>query len=490
MIGVITYRILVLTALAISVSAKSLAGIRGDRPNIVFILADDLGWADLPVYGNRFNEAPNLAQLAKEGMRFTEAYASAPVCSPSRASIMSGQYPARVGVVDFIPGHWRPYEKMQVPINRTQYLPAQVETFAEALQDAGYATGYFGKWHLGEGEEMENLHPLNQGFEVANTGKGYYGGRFTPSREGNPEKRFSERITDFGVEFIQKQKDQPFFLFLSHFDVHVQLNADQDLIDKYLGKDKVEGYPCNAVYAAMIAHIDHSVGRVMEKLESVGLSEQTIVVFFSDNGGLVSRYDKRTLLANSRQEVYRHGPLQYIASSNLPLRGEKGTVYEGGIRVPLLLKWPGKIKPGSVSGALVSSVDLYPTFLEMADVEMPREQVMDGESILPALLSDRYDPDRALYWHYPVYHHGVPAGAVRKGDWKLIEDQVSGSVSLYHLSSDIGESTDLSAQYPKKTGELYEQLKQWQKDIGAELPRPNADYDDDRRLEWGIHPDR
>lgn len=485
-------KVLIFLAVAVllSVSVKAQAGAKSKRPNIVFILADDLGWADLPVYGNRFNEAPNLTRLAEEGMRFTEAYAAAPVCSPARASIMSGQYPARVGVTDFIPGHWRPYEKVRVPVNRTQYLPPQVYTFAEALRDAGYMTGYFGKWHLGDGKGMENMHPLNQGFEIANTGQGYYRNHFTPSRVEGSEKRFSDRITDFGIEFIQKYRDKPFFLFLSHFDVHVQLNADRDLIDKYLRKDKVEGYPCNAVYAAMTEHIDHSVGRIMEKLESAGLSRQTIVVFFSDNGGLISRYDKKLLVANPRREIYRGDPLQYIASSNIPLRGEKGTVYEGGIRVPLLVKWPDKVKPGSVSQALVSSVDFYPTFLELANVKMPGKQTIDGESILSALLSGHHDPERTLYWHYPVYHHDVPAGAVRKGDWKLIEDQVSRSVSLYNLKSDLGESMDLSVLYPRKKEELYKLLKQWQKDTGAELPRPNPGFDENKRFEWGTHPDR
>ena len=481
-----TYRIWVLPAIAVlmTMGVRSQPESGSQRPNIVFILADDLGWADLPVYGNRFNEAPNLTRMAEEGIRFTEAYAAAPVCSPARASIMSGQYPARVGIIDFIPGHRRPYEKVQVPENRTQYLPPQVYTFAEALTDAGYVTGYFGKWHLGEGKGMEKMHPLNQGFETANTGQGYYRSRFTPSRDEGREKRFSERITDFGIEFIQKNRNRPFFLFLSHFDVHVQLNADKPLIDKYLRKEKTEGYPCNAVYAAMVEHIDRSVGRIMKELESAGLSERTIVFFFSDNGGLISRFDKKPLIANPRKEIYQDDPLQYIASSNLPLRGEKGSVYEGGIRVPLLVKWPGKIKAGSVSGELVSSVDFYPTFLELAEVKMPDRQTIDGESVVPVLLSDRYNPERALYWHYPVYHHDVPTGAVRKGDWKLIEDQVSGSVSLYHLKSDLGETTDLSGLYPRKREELYGLLKQWQKDTGAELPRPNPGFDKDKRFEW------
>lgn len=467
-------------------------GVSGQQrqPNIVFILADDMGWADLPVYGNRFNEAPNLTRLAAEGMRFTEAYAAAPVCSPSRAAIMSGQYPARVGVIDFIPGHWRPYEKVRVPTNRTQYLPPEVYTMAEALKDVGYATGYFGKWHLGEGKGQEEMHPLNQGFEEANTGQGYRNTPFRPARAEGESKRFSERITDFGIEFIEKHQDKPFFLFLSHYDVHVQLEADRDLIDKYLRKEKVIGYPCNAIYAAMIEHIDRSVGRILDKLDQAGLSEQTIVVFFSDNGGLISRFDRKPLLAESMRSIYENNPLQYIASSNAPLRGEKGTVYEGGIREPLLVKWPGKIAPGSVSDALVIGVDFYPTFLELAGVGRKQDQVLDGESFVPELLSGKHNPERAIYWHYPVYHHAVPAGAIRKGKWKLIEDQVDGTLSLYNLDADISESRDLSMLFPEEKRELYSLLKQWQEEVGARNPRPNPDFNEERRFEWGVHPNR
>src|SRR5690606_35366100 len=213
-------------------------------------------------------------------------------------------------------------------------------------------------------EGMDKMHPLKQGFEIANIGNGYYGSRFTPSREENKERRVSERITDCGVKFIQKNRNKPFFLFLSHFDVHVQLNADKSLVNKYLKKDKKEGDPCNPVYAAMVEHIDQSVGQIMETLENLGLSSQTIVFFFSDNGGLISRFDKKNLLAKPWRKIYQQNPLQYTATSNLPLKGEKGSVFEGGIRVPLLVKWPGNIRPGSISGAPMSSIDFYPTFLE------------------------------------------------------------------------------------------------------------------------------
>lgn len=457
------------------------------KPNIVFILADDLGWADLPIYGNRFNEAPNLDALAGQGMRFSNAYAACPVCSPTRASIQSGQYPARVGVIDFIPGHWRPFEEVVVPQNRTQYLPGEIVTMAESLKKAGYKSGYFGKWHLGEGKGQL---PSAQGYDSSYVycGGGFYTPQFIPELKPAPRGRLSEVLTDLSVDFIEKHKAEPFFLFLAHYDVHVQLDADKDLIGKYLKKDKVEGYPCNAVYAAMVEHVDRSVGRVLQKLDQLGLAEKTIVVFYSDNGGLISRFDKIPLLDKNSLSVYKDSPLKYVATSNAPLRAEKGTVYEGGVREPLIVRWPGRIKPDSVSQALVSSVDFYPTFLALAGAQPPRGQILDGESILPALLKDQYDPERAIFWHYPVYHHDVPAGAVRKGDWKLVQNQVSGSVALYNLSADLSESTDLKALYPAKAKELQELLENWQRSVGAEFPVPNPDFDPGRRFEWGRHP--
>jgi arylsulfatase A len=457
------------------------------RPNIVFILADDLGWSDLPVYGNTFNEAPHIDKLASEGVRFTNAYAACPVCSPTRASIQSGQYPARVGVIDFITGHWRPYEEVIVPKNRTQYLPEEIVTIGEVLKDAGYSTGYFGKWHLGNNPEH---HPLNQGYDEANVGQGYYNVSFNPPREINSPKRLSELLTDFGESFIENNKDNPFFLFIAHYDVHVQLDADQDLIDKYLNKERKDNYPGNVVYAAMIEHLDRSVGRIVAKLEETGLEENTIIIFYSDNGGLIGRFDKIPLLAKDKLPVYENDPLQYIASSNAPLRAEKGTVYEGGIREPLIVKWPAKIKKGRISEALVTSVDFYPTLLEMAGAEKPAEQVLDGKSLMPELLDDYYNSDRAIFWHYPVYHHDVPAGAVRKGDWKLIENQVSGKVSLYNLRADISEAMDLSELYPEKTTELKALLQNWQEEVNAEFPVPNPEFDEAQRFEWGVHPDR
>jgi len=485
-------KVLTIAAMFILSSCKGKPAdkLNGSRPNIVFILADDMGWSDLPVYGNLFNEAPNLTKMAKNGMRFTNAYAACPVCSPTRASIMSGQYPARVGITDFITGHWRPYEEVIVPKNRTQYLPLEIYTLGEAMRDAGYATGYFGKWHLGG----TKYYPKNQGFDVSNVyqGGGYFdfADRMEVPVDISSGTYLSETLTDLGLDFIDKHGENPFFLYLAHYDVHVQLDADSLLIEKYLHKEKVGGYPCNAVYAAMVEHVDNSVGRVLDKLDELGLTENTLVVYFSDNGGLISRFDKIPLLADSKQYIYEGDTLLYVASSNKPLRAEKGTVYEGGIREPLIVQWPGKIRGGQVSDAIISSVDFFPTFAGLAGVDLPASQVFDGESFLNILAGGVYDGERAIFWHYPVYHHDSPASAIRKGDWKLIHYLHNDTRFLYNLAEDIGEHTDLSRQYPGKTDELYQLLVEWRGEVKAEMPVPNPDFDQERRYQWGKHPDR
>ncbi|RLD71241.1 MAG: arylsulfatase [Bacteroidetes bacterium] len=463
----------------------------GARPNIIFILADDMGWADLPVYGNLFNEAPNLTRMAEEGIRFTDAYAACPVCSPTRASIMSGQYPARVGITDFITGHWRPYEELIVPSNRTQYLPEEIITMGEIMKDAGYATGYFGKWHLG----FEDRHqPGNQGFETVNVYKGggffSYASRMSTPIQVEPGTPLSEALTDLSLDFIRDHQENPFFLYLAHYDVHVQLDADSILIEKYLDKEKVEGYPCNAVYAAMVEHVDNSLGRIFRELEELELVESTLVIFFSDNGGLISRFDQIPLLAKERQHIYEGDTLLYVASSNAPLRAEKGTVYEGGIREPFIAWWPGQLEAGKVNSSLISSVDFLPTFAELAGVVLPDEQVFDGISLVGLLEGAEPDPDRAIFWHYPVYHHDEPASAIRKGKWKLIHNLVNDQRYLYNLENDIGETTDLSQSEQEITNELYDILEAWRDDCEAEFPVPNPGFIPEGRYEWGRHPDR
>jgi len=460
-----------------------------NRPNIIFIMADDLGGRDLPVYGNPINESPNIDKLASQGMLFSNAYA-APVCSPTRASIQSGQYPARVGIFDFIPGHWRPYEEVTVPHHEVQHLTDDIITIGDAMQEVGYKTAYFGKWHLGNNEEYL---PNSRGYDKAHiyAGGGYYHPKFLPEYVAQENIRLSEILTNMGINFIKENRKEPFFLFISHYDVHVQLDADRDLIDKYLEKEKDPDYACNAVYAAMIEHIDNSVGAIINAVDELGLSDNTLFIFFSDNGGVDKRFDHVPLLGGDSRDIYPEGhPLRFIATSNAPFRAGKGTLYEGGIRVPLIVRWPGKIKPGSQSEAIVSSVDFYPTFLELAGGMKPMNQVLDGFSLIPALTKNKFDPEREVFTHYPVYHHEQPMSAVRKGNWKIVENLVTGEFDLYSLKYDVNEMTDLKYSFPEKYLEMKQVLKEWQDKTGAQMPVPNPLFDPGKRYEWGINPYR
>ena len=426
--------------------------------NFVFILIDDMGWPDVGCYGSEFHETPNIDRLARQGMRFTDAYAACPVCSPTRASILSGQYPARVGVIDFISGHWRPYEKLRVPKNRTQYLPLDIVTISEALKSAGYVSAMIGKWHLGGKEHT----PEKQGFDfVRQQGKNLNDKRVTA-------------YTDYAIQFIEQNRTKPFFLYLSHNTVHIPLEARKELVEKYQNKSKPPTGVNNATYAAMVEHLDRNIGRLLQKIDNLKLRDNTMVIFFSDNGGL-------------RQMFRKTGP---IVSSNAPLRDEKGTLYEGGIREPLNVRWPGVVKPGSACSVPVTSVDFYPTFLEITGVTKPDRQALDGQSMVCLLKQKDGNQERAIYWHYPVYHHSSPAGAIRQGDWKLIEFFDGGRLELYNLKDDIGEKNNLVASMPKIAKELHQKLAAWRKSVHAAMPQPNPDFDSAKRYEWGVHPDR
>ena len=447
-------------------AASGVAQAHGKTPNIVFFLVDDLGWADLPCYGNGFLETPNIDRLAAQGLRFTDAYAACPVCSPTRASIMSGQYPAHVGVTDFIPGHWRPYAKLLAPRNRTQYLPHEIETVAESLKKAGYTTGAFGKWHLGGAKYF----PKTQGFDeaVVTTGWGHFANQSFPDQGYGEEDYLSEVLTDKAEAFIKAHKGDPFFLYLAHFGVHIPLEARDRLVKKYEAKAKAYPDACHPTYAAMIEHIDESLGRVLDTLDAQGLTENTLLVFFSDNGGLHQRFDGK----------------DEIVTSNAPLRDEKGSLYEGGIREPLLVRWPGVTQAGGVCAAPVSSVDFYPSFLEAAGAPTP-DQPLDGVSLLP-LLQGGAELDRdAIFWHYPHYHHSTPACALRAGDWKLIHFFEEDRLELYNLREDIGEKSNLAEEYPDRAAALKARLDAWRKSVNAAMPSPNPDYDPARAGEWG-----
>jgi len=445
------------------------------KPNIVFILADDLGWSDLPIYGNKFNEAPHIDRLAARGMRFTNAYAAGPVCSPTRLSILSGQYPIRMGMVDFIPGHWRPYEKLVVPINRYQYYPLENVSFAEQLKALGYKTGYFGKWHLG----AKQYHPNNQGFDeaIVSASWGFFSDSFvlSPKRPVNTDDYLTDVITDLSLDFISRNKDVPFMAFISHFAVHLPLEAREEKIEKYKNKAPDENYPSNPVYAAMIEHLDDNVGRVVAKLKQLGIYDETIIIFYSDNGGLYQIFDQRN---------------NTIITDNSPLRGEKGMIYEGGIRVPLVVSWPDQIPKGSLSHELVDSSDFYPTFIELAGGQQPLVQVNDGISLVDYFLKRAPSKDRDLFWHYPVYHHGTPASAIRRGPYKLIRDYQTEGYELYNLEDDISESNNLALALPELTSSMAKALDQWLLNMNAAMPTPNPRFDPANSREWGIHPSR
>jgi uncharacterized sulfatase len=459
-------------AVALAAGAKASAKNSARKPNFVFFLIDDLGWSDVGCYGNKFNETPNIDRLAAQGMRFTDAYAACPVCSPTRASIVSGQYPARVGIIDFITGHWRPFEKLTVPINRQQYLPLKSVTLAESLKKAGYACGAFGKWHLGGKGRL----PDAQGFDtmmVAGGGR-HFGNFTTPNMKLTKDDYLAEAITAKGVKFIEDNKDRPFFLYVMHYAVHIPLQARKKLVAKYEKKTKPPTGVNNPIYAAMVEHVDDSVGGILAKLDELKLADNTVVVFFSDNGGL-------------RRHFKKIGP---IVTTNAPLRDEKGTLYEGGIREPLIVRWPGKVKTGSTCSEVVTSVDFYPTFLDIAGAKEPAEHVLDGRSITGLLAGGgKLDRD-AIYWHYPVYHHSTPAGAIRQGAWKLIEffDTGPSRFELYNLKDDIGESRNLAENMPDKVKELQQKLTAWRKSVNARLPKKNPDYDPAKADQWGRHP--
>ena len=438
-----------------------------DKPNILFILIDDMGWADVGCYGNKFNETPNIDRLAGEGMRFTDAYAACCVCSPTRASILTGKYPATLHLTDFIPGHRRPWAKLAVP-KFNQALPLEEATIAEVLEPAGYVSASFGKWHLGRA-----LHyPDKQGFDDwLVTGGGHFAPRLRcqPPMDLEPGAALTDVLTEQAERFVEANRDRPFFLYLSHFAVHIPLQAKKELIAKYEAKPKPAKGVNHPIYAAMLESVDQSVGRLMRKLDDLKLADRTVVFFVSDNGGL--------------RQMYRGtGP---IVTSNAPLRSEKGTLYEGGIRVPAIVRWPGVVEPGSTCSVPVTTVDFLPTMLDAANVTTVSPLKVDGISLIPLLKGAKDLPRDAIYWHYPHYHHSTPAGAVRAGDYKLIEFYENGRLELYNLADDIGEEHNLADEMPARAGELRDKLARWRASVNAQMPTPNPDFDATRDHVWG-----
>ena len=441
--------------MSVGAETRGVCGENRGVPNIVLILADDLGWAELQCYGNTFNETPNLDRLAARGMRFTQAYAAAPVCSPFRVSLMSGQWPARVGITDYL----RPKDP--------KHLPTSHVTLAEALKGAGYATGMMGKWHLtgyanaGAVEVPPGKHGFDEVLVSENRGIGggsyfhpYHFNREIRRRLPEPEY-LTDRLNLEAVEFIERHKDEPFFLYKSHYAVHTRLNGKPELVAKYENKPGAgKGFRAkknNPHLAAQLETIDEGVGMIVAKLEELDLAKNTVIIFMSDNGG------------------------ESGVTSNAPLRAGKSTLYEGGIREPLIVCWPGKVSPGKVCDVPVCSVDFYPTLCEMASVRPAAEQHLDGLSFAPLLRGRQTELDRdALYWHYPIarphFLGGRSGGAVRRGDWKLIEFYDKGEVELYNVVRDIGEKHNLAAEQPDEVARLRKMLADWREDVGAIFP--------------------
>lgn len=511
------FRVIVFHCLfAVILTNTALANSR--PPNVVFFLVDDLGWRDVGCYGSTLYETPNIDQLAKEGTQFTQGYAACHVCSPTRASILTGKYPARLHLTDWLPGRIDyPFQKLK-HIRSRQQLSEKEVTLASALKAHGYRTAIFGKWHLGE----EPAGPLARGFDVQvpkwNKGWPRVGYHAPFQLEGLKDKKgdyLTDRLTDEALKFIDQNKNRPFFLYLSHFAVHDPIQGRADLVEKYqkkLTRKKVSQSPAfvlegnpddanplsrtqlnrlikqpthrgyrvlpkrtvkikqhqdNVQFAAMVESMDESLGRVMTKLNTLGLDDDTIVIFFSDNGGMSGANfgrPTRVVAANRLDAAF--------STSNLPLRGAKGWLYEGGIRVPMIVKWPAMKKQEKVCEEPVISTDFYPSILEMAGLPARSKQHLDGVSFTAGLKGKPFKRG-AIYWHFPHYsNHGMqsPGGAIRLGDYKLLEYFENGTVQLFNVNTDMGEQHDLAKVQPKKAAELLGKLHRWQKSVVAQIP--------------------
>jgi arylsulfatase A-like enzyme len=426
-------------------------------PNIVYILLDDLGWTDLGSFGSAFYETPHIDRLATQGMRFTQAYTACTVCSPTRASIMTGKYPARLHITDWIPGNRVPNTKLRIP-NWVQHLPLEEKSIARALKAAGYVSASIGKWHLGG----PSYFPEKHGFDLNRGGcdKGHPPSYFSPYKipnleDGPPGEYLTDRLTQEAIRFIEASQDRPFFLYLPHYAVHKPIQAKAAVIEKYRAKAKPGADHTNAGYAAMIESADDSVGRILARLDELKLSSNTVVILTSDNGGLLE------------------------VTSNKPLRDGKGSAYEGGVRVPLIVRWPGVVREGSVCEIPIISQDGYPTLLELAGLAPDPGQILDGQSLVPLLKQEGRFEREALFWHYPHYipKESTPYSAVRQGDFRLIEFLEDGRLELYNLKTDLGETKNLASSMPEKAEELRKRLADWRVAVGAQMPAINPDYD-------------
>lgn len=458
-------------ALGLSLLSAKATAVLPPKPNIILFLVDDMGWTDAGCLGSQFYETPHLDRLAASGVRFTDAYASCAVCSPTRAAILTGKAPARLHLTDWIPGEGSPKKgRWRVP-DWQQNLPQSEVTLAEALKGRGYATASIGKWHLGG----PAFHPQHQGFDlnIAGGDIGHPASFFWPygdqrsahrvphlaDQGGHSGEYLTDRLTDEALRFVETNKDRPFFLYLAHYALHAPLMGKEALVEREKGRPGQRGQS-NAVYAAMIQSVDESLGRLLRWLDERRLADRTIILFTSDNGGAVH---------------FGTPP----ATSNTPLRLGKGYPYEGGLRVPLILRVPGLAREGSVCQTPVISHDFFPTLLELAGA-LPNaaDSNLDGVSLIPLLRDDKPGARDALFWHYPHYWFGThvtPYSATRVGDWKLIHFYEEDRDELYNLRDDLGETTDLAAKHPDKRAELRSRLDTWLEQVDAQLPRPKPE---------------
>jgi len=416
-------------------------------PNILFILTDDLGIRDLGAYGSDYHHTPQLDALAAQGVRFTDAYTASPICSPTRASVLTGRYPQRVHLTDALPWDRLPENPQLVPPNHLKELPSGYPTFAQALREAGYRTALFGKWHLGnEHQFFEQGKHHEYGFDEA----------FDMHwRVINEEDKGMEGLTGKALEFIERNREQPFALALFHHTPHVPLACPPEF--EAFFDDKPKGtLHHNQKYAGMLYHLDVSIGRLLDQLEALGLSENTVVIFTSDNGGLAN------------------------LTNNHPYRSGKATLYEGGIRVPLIIRWPGRIPAGLVSDAVINSTDYYPTFLEMAGLPLEPAAHLDGIGIMSLLAGEAPDEARTVFWHLPHYRHEGPQSALRSGNWKLLHKMLTDSFELYDLAQDPGESNDLSTVYPEVKQTLCAKLENHLAEAEAQRMHPNPQWNPHR----------
>lgn len=430
--------------------------------NVVFILADDMGWNQVGYNGTTFYETPNVDRIAAEGLIFSNAYSANPVCSPTRASIMTGKNPARLHLTNYIPGNPYPYAKLTTPVI-IDGLPLAEVTLAELFKAHGYVTGHFGKWHLNADKNYvpgRPKDPGSQGFDEVFTS-------VKPTEDADPssDAHHAVEITERTLKFIEENRDHPFFAYVAHHVVHRPIMEKPALVSKYEAKPGSGDPVNNPIMGAMIETMDNGIGRILAKLDELGLTGKTIVVFYSDNGGFEQLQDQA------------------------PFRGGKAMVFEGGIRVPLAVKWPGVIAPGSSCDDMVISDDFFPTFAGILGEESPGG--LDGTSLLPLWKGEGHLQRNTLYFHYPHYHHQgyLPAGAIREGDYKLIEwfeESIYGegdAYDLYNLAEDRGEENDLSGEMPEKVKEMAAKLKTWREETGAQEMMINDHYDP-ARADW------